>query len=72
MSEVTVEELAVRVESLEAEMARLRPTIPAPFIRSSWDEVMQAVEALRDSDYDWDAWKEQREYSRKRAEDHSK
>jgi hypothetical protein len=33
-----------------------------------WDAALKAAESLRASGYDFDAWKKQREFDRKRAE----
>ena len=67
MNELTLESLAKRVEALEKQVAELT----RPVIRTgNWDAVEKALRELED--YDFDAWREQREYDLKHAEDHLK
>jgi hypothetical protein len=35
-----------------------------------WEAAARAAKALRESGYDFDAWREQREFDRQHAEDH--
>lgn len=71
MTEMTLEALARRVEALErqvAELARVAP-LPPGFRPGTgdWDAAAKAVRELED--YDFDAWREQREYDLKHAND---
>jgi hypothetical protein len=72
MQELTLESLAKRVEALEQKLAQLAAQPPLnPGIRpgtGDWDAAGKAVKELED--YDFDAWREQREFDRRHAEDH--
>jgi hypothetical protein len=73
MPELTLEALAARVEALEHKVAELtRPVIPGfrPGT-GDWDAAAEAARQLREGTYDFDAWREQREYDLKHANDHT-
>ncbi|MBA4063597.1 MAG: hypothetical protein C0501_07770 [Isosphaera sp.] len=70
MPELTLEALAARVEALEQKVAELTRPAPPAARRGpvDWDAVQKALLELED--YDFDAWREQREYDLKHANDH--
>lgn len=48
---------------------------PTPVVRpgtGDWEAFERAAKELRDSGYDFDAWREQRQFDLKHAEDHLK
>ena len=74
-----------RIESETLHLPELRPLIgktveiivreevPGPAIipgTGDWEAAERAAQALRESGYDFDAWRQQREYDWKHAEDH--
>ena len=71
MSGLTLEALAARVEALERKVAELsRPPASRPGT-GDWDAAAEAARQLREEgNYDFDAWREQREFDLKHANDH--
>ena len=73
MAEVTLETLARRVEALERIVADFtRRSVIRPGT-GDWDTAAEAARQLREAGtYDFDAWREQRAFDLKYAEDHLK
>ncbi len=70
MAELTLEALARRIEALERIVADFtRPSVIRPGT-GDWDAAAKAIRELED--YDFDAWREQRKFDLKHAEDHLK
>ncbi|MBA4192567.1 MAG: hypothetical protein C0467_31755 [Planctomycetaceae bacterium] len=67
--EPTLEAVVARLETLERKVAQLtKPTVRPG--TANWDAVEKAMRELED--YDFDAWREQREYDLRHATDHLK
>jgi len=69
MTELTLEALAARIEALEKKLAELTRPAARPGT-GDWDAAEKAIRGLED--YDFDAWREQREFDLEHAEDHLK
>lgn len=71
MTQLTLEALAARIESLERQVAELaRPAVPT--VRpgtGDWDAFVKAAAALR-ATYDFDAIRDQNECDLRHANDH--
>jgi hypothetical protein len=69
MAELTLESLAARLEAVEQKLAEITRSAIRPGT-GDWDAAEKAIRELED--YDFNAWKEQREHDFTRAEDHLK
>lgn len=70
MAELTLENLARRIDVIERKLAELTCPAMKPGT-GDWDAAAEAARQLRETgSYDYDAWREQREYDVKHANDH--
>lgn len=58
----------VEIIVLVDENSPATPSNDAPAKQELWDAALRAAQSLRESGYDFDAWKEQREFDQKCAE----
>ena len=72
MNRPTLEAVLARLEVLERKVAELTRPASLPGT-GDWDAAAEAARRLREAGtYDFDAWREQREFDLKHAEDHLK
>lgn len=73
MSELTLEALARRVDALEQTVADITRTALIRRGTGDWDAAAEAARQLREGgSYDFNAWRDQRDFDLKHAEDHLK